>query len=126
MKIRVVAAILLLMLLGLYAPAPLITAAPLFTVPAEMPRDRAQNQQQDNGTAEQGDLKLFSGKIVSLNGAFFILRDDTNQVWYHLDDQTTARRFAGRDVNVKGKLDAATDVIHVQSIEEQNNSNSAN
>jgi len=62
---------------------------------------------------------MFTGKIVSLNGSRFILRDDTNQVWYHLDDQTTASRFAGKDVDVEGKLDERTNMIHVQSIEEQ-------
>jgi uncharacterized protein DUF5818 len=72
-------------------------------------------------TGDQDDLKTFIGKIVLLNGALFILRDDTNQVWYHLDDQTTARKFAGKDVNVRGKLKTATDVIHVQNIEEQRN-----
>lgn len=87
---------------------------------AAMPGD--QDQTQKSRTSDQADLKVFAGRIVSLNGALFILRDDANQVWYHLDDQATASKFAGKDVHVKGRLDGMTDVIRVQSIEEQKNS----
>jgi hypothetical protein len=118
MRTTIATAILLSLFIAVVAAAPAVTTLTPFTVSAAMPEGRDQNQPQTNGT----DLKIFNGRIVSLNGALFILRDDTNQVWYHLDDQTTARRFAGKDVNVKGKLDVATDVIHVQSIEEQKNS----
>jgi Protein of unknown function (DUF5818) len=93
-----------------------------FTVSASTLPVCAQNERGGNETGDEGNLRMFSGKIVSLNGALFILRDDADQVWYHLDDQSTARKFAGKNVNVKGKLDVATDVIHVQSIEEQTNS----
>jgi hypothetical protein len=54
-----------------------------------------------------------------MNGELFILRDDTNQVWFHLDDQREAEKFAGKKVVVTGVLDPATDVIHVKSINEQ-------
>ena len=78
------------------------------------------NSPQNNGAADQDDdPKMFTGKIVSLNGSRFILRDDINQVWYHLDDQAAASNFVGKDVDVEGKLDERTDMIHVQSIEEQ-------
>ena len=87
---------------------------------ASAPEGAKYAKSQNDGTGDQGDLGMFTGKIVSLNGSLFILRDDANQVWYHLDDQTMARKFAGKDVDVNGKLDTATNVIHVQSIEEQN------
>jgi hypothetical protein len=104
--------ILLSMLISLSAAAPPITTLTL-SVPVAAP--------QGHETGDQGDERLFTGKIVLLNGELFILRDDTNGVWYHLDDQTTARKFAGKNVNVKGKLDVSVDVIHVQTMEEQKN-----
>jgi Protein of unknown function (DUF5818) len=97
-----------------------------FTVSASTLQPGAQNEREGNETGNEATLRTFTGKIVSLNGALFILRDDADQVWYHLDDQSTARRFAGKNVNVKGKLDVATDVIHVQSIEAQPDSNAPN
>jgi hypothetical protein len=42
----------------------------------------AQNQSRD-----QPSVTTFAGKIVSQDGERFILRDDDNRVWYHLDDQ---------------------------------------
>jgi Protein of unknown function (DUF5818) len=71
---------------------------------------------------EQSDSRpaadTFSGRIVSQNGDRFILRDDVNEVWYHLDDQQQAAKFFGKDVTVKGVLDGPTDMIHVRSISE--------
>jgi hypothetical protein len=111
---------LFLLIVLFLAAASKITLMP-FTVSASTLQLCAQNERGDNETGDEGNVRMFSGKIVSLNGALFILRDDADQVWYHLDDQSTARKFAGKNVNVKGKLDVATDVIHVQSIEEQTN-----
>jgi len=81
-----------------------------------------QNQAQTTGASDQQPLSVFAGKIVSLNGSLFILRDDANQVWYHLDDQAAASKFAGKVVNVRGRLDGMTGAIRVQSIEEQKSS----
>ena len=58
----------------------------------------------------------FAGKIVSQNGDRFILRDDANEVWYHLDDQAQAQRHFGKDVVVTGVLDGRSDMIHVRNI----------
>jgi Protein of unknown function (DUF5818) len=63
-------------------------------------------------------MEAYAGTIVSLNGQQFILRGDDNDVWYNLDDQRDAAKFAGKRVLVVGHLDARTDVIHVQQIEE--------
>jgi len=62
--------------------------------------------------------EAYSGTIVLLNGQQFILRDESDGVWYNLDDQQDAAKFAGKRVRVVGKLDARTDVIHVEQIEE--------
>jgi hypothetical protein len=42
---------------------------------------------------DQPAVNTFTGKIVSQNGERFILRDDVNEVWYHLDDQQQAAKF---------------------------------
>lgn len=47
-------------------------------------------------------VQIFSWVIVSKNGSFFVLRDDANNVWYHLDDQKTAGKFIGKKVLVTG------------------------
>jgi hypothetical protein len=60
----------------------------------------------------------FEGVIVSKNGQLFVLRDDANNTWYHLDDQQAAGKHLGRKVLVIGTLDTRTDVIRVQKIDE--------
>jgi hypothetical protein len=61
----------------------------------------------------------FTGKIVSQNGDRFILRDDVNEVWYHLDDQARAQKYFGKDVVVTGVLDGRSDMIHIRNIVEE-------
>jgi hypothetical protein len=60
----------------------------------------------------------YAGKIVSQNGVRLILRDDVNEVWYHLDDQAQAQKYFGKDVVVTGVLDGRSDMIHVRNIVE--------
>ena len=67
---------------------------------------------------EQAKLQTFSGKIVSQNGVRFVLRDDDNNVWYHLDDQQKASKLFGKDVLVTGTFDGLTGTIRVASIVE--------
>ena len=71
--------------------------------------------------AQPGDetsVTTFTGKIVSQNGDRFILRDEVNEVWYHLDDQAQAQKYFGKDVVVTGVLDGRSDMIHVRNIAE--------
>jgi len=87
-------------------------------VPAARPqgiRVQAQNNSQD-----QPAIRAFKGKILSQNGQRFILRDDVNEVWYHLDDQQQAGKFLGKNVVVMGVLDVPIDTIHVHSITDAN------
>jgi TonB family protein len=72
----------------------------------------------DSLTQEQAKAQTFSGKIVSQNGVRYVLRDDDNNVWYHLDDQEKAGKLVGKDVLVTGKFDGLTGTIRVQSIVE--------
>lgn len=68
--------------------------------------------------AADQQAKSFSGVIVSLNGALFVLRDDANETWYHLDDQKTAGKFQGKKVAITGTLDDRNDMIHIRTIKE--------
>ena len=66
----------------------------------------------------QPEVRTFTGKVLSQNGERFILRDLANDVWYHLDDQQRAARFAGKNVMVTGILDGRSDMIRVREITE--------
>jgi hypothetical protein len=67
---------------------------------------------------EDEQPQKFEGIIVSKNGEIFVLRDDVNDTWYHLDDQEAAGKHLGKKVSVTGTLDTRTDVIRVKSIDE--------
>src|SRR5580700_461919 len=73
---------------------------------------------QDSLTKAQAKAQTFSGKIVSQNGVRFVLRDDDNNAWYHLDDQEKAGKLVGKDVLITGTFDGLTGTIRVQSIVE--------
>jgi uncharacterized protein DUF5818 len=69
-------------------------------------------------SVEEDQPQKFEGVIVSKNGEIFVLRDDVNNTWYHLDDQQEAGKHLGKKVLVTGNLDTRTDMIRVQSIAE--------
>jgi hypothetical protein len=81
-------------------------------------RAAARNSAQHENKDEQEEAKNFSGVIVSLNGALFVLRDDDNGTWYHLDDQKAAGKYQGKKVSITGTLDARSDMIHIRTIQE--------
>lgn len=72
----------------------------------------------DSQNQSTPEVKTFTGKVLSQNGERFILRDEANDVWYHLDDQQQAGKFAGKNVLVTGVLDGRTDMIQVREITE--------
>ena len=76
-----------------------------------------QNEPQDK-SQDKSEVRTFSGKVVSQNGEHYILRDEANDVWYHLDDQQQAQKFLGKTVQVKGILDVRNDMIRVREITE--------
>ena len=67
---------------------------------------------------DEPNVNTFTGKIVSQNGVRYILRDEANDVWYHLDDQQQAGKFFGKSVVVTGTLDGRSDMIHIRNITE--------
>ena len=72
----------------------------------------------DSHSQNQDLLQVFTGTIVSTNDGILFLQDDAKDIRYGLDNQTLARKFAGKKVAVTGTLDK-TGTIHIKSIEEQ-------
>ncbi len=66
---------------------------------------------------DREEVKTFNGKIAR-DGDLFVLQDSSGKTAYRLDDQNKASQFDGKKVKVTGTLDAANNLIHVQSIEE--------
>jgi hypothetical protein len=64
----------------------------------------------------KSSLERHTGTILSKNGASLVLADESNNVWYQLDDQGKASSFLGKKVVVFGRLDASRAVIHVWKI----------
>ena len=66
-----------------------------------------------SASASQGS-RTFEGQII-LNKNEYLLRSGDQE--YKLDDQSKAKKFAGKDVKVTGNLDRQNKTIHVDSIE---------
>ena len=58
--------------------------------------------------------RSFVGSIVKASGKYVLHTGGTD---YQLDDQSTAKKFEGKDVKVTGQLDASSNTIKVQSID---------
>jgi Protein of unknown function (DUF5818) len=65
----------------------------------------------------QEQTATFTGTIAE-HDQRFVLKDDGGKAWYDLDDQTSAKKFAGKRVRVTGTFDASNNTIRVQAIEE--------
>jgi|SRR5580692_10983328 hypothetical protein len=109
MKIRTVLAVTLLFLFG--ATCFVGDAQTRQLIVSDVAPSVVENHSQDEPA-----VSTFTGKIVSQNGERFILRDEGNQVWYHLDDQQQAHKYFGKNVLVTGVLDGPTDTIRIRSI----------
>ena len=67
------------------------------------------------GNQTQDEL-AFTGRIEQEKGTL-ILKDPITKLSYQLDDQARARKFAGKQVKIKGKLEMRSNTIEVVSIE---------
>jgi hypothetical protein len=65
----------------------------------------------------QAEAKTFTGTILK-SGESFVLSDSTTKSRYMLDDQNKASRFEGKHVKVTGTTDVASNLIHVETIQE--------
>jgi hypothetical protein len=62
------------------------------------------------------DELAFTGRIEQEKGSLW-LKDQVTKLNYQLDDQQRAKKFIGKPVKVKGKLDMKSNTIQVSSIE---------
>jgi uncharacterized protein YdeI (BOF family) len=65
----------------------------------------------------QEKSKIFSGTIIK-NGDKFLLSDAANKLSFVLDDSEKASQFEGKRVKVTGTVDTASNIIHVETIQE--------
>ena len=68
-------------------------------------------------TRAQPEAETFMGTILK-NGENFVLSDSATKTRYTLDDPRKARPFEGRIVKVTGTLEIASNLIHVQAIQD--------
>jgi uncharacterized protein YdeI (BOF family) len=61
--------------------------------------------------------KIFSGTILK-SGEGYVLSDAANKLSYALDDAQQASHYEGKKVKVTGTVDAASNTIHVETIQE--------
>jgi hypothetical protein len=77
----------------------------------------AQNQPKPpaEGQTQQDSQQTVTGKIAKSDDGKFVLVDSAGTM-YQLDDQSTARKFAGKMVKVSGTIDTSSNSIHVTEI----------
>lgn len=63
------------------------------------------------------EAETFMGTILK-SGENFVLSDSATKTRYTLDDTRKARPFEGKTVKVTGTLDVASNLIHVQAIQD--------
>ena len=114
----------LLRLLGLVALLVSLAGIPLYGQAGQQPASQdpaAQSQpaQPQTSMSEQSNqsqqAQTFMGKIDKSKGDL-VLKDDAGTT-YKLDNADQAKEFIGKKVKVTGTLDAASNTIHVASIE---------
>jgi hypothetical protein len=96
------------------APAtPPQSTPPTFPPTAKQPPDESQ----PNSTETSPDTsRTFMGTIILSRGSYLLRAGDKE---YKLDDQSKAKKYAGKDVKVLGRLDKQNNVLHVENIEIQ-------
>jgi hypothetical protein len=65
----------------------------------------------------QPEAETFMGTILK-DGENYVLSDSATKSRFKLDDAKKARPYEGKTVKVLGTLDKATNVIHVETIQD--------
>jgi hypothetical protein len=83
----------------------------------EQQREQQQRQQQaaEDQAQQESQQQTITGKVAKSNRGKYVLVDSTNMM-YQLDDQSTAKKFAGKKVKVSGTVDTSSNTIHVTDI----------
>jgi len=84
-------------------------------VPLPNPEAKPDQQPEQSQTQPQSAMQKITGIIVRVGEKFVLKAGGTTT--YHLDDQERAKRYQDQQVTVVGTLDAASNTIHVESIQ---------
>ena len=68
-------------------------------------------------TQAQPEAKTFAGTILK-SGENFVLSESGTKSRYLLDNQVRARPYEGKNVEVTGTFDVASNLIHIETIGE--------
>jgi len=77
--------------------------------------DSMPQPQQADATNPQQSARSFEGRIAK-SGDELVLRENSTQTAFKLDDQDKARQFEGRNVKVMATVEASTNRLHVVDI----------
>ena len=75
---------------------------------------QSQSTPAPGASADAQTQNSFSGTVVKI-GKHYVLK--TDKMTYQLDDETKAKQFEGKQVNVSGTLDKSTSIIRVTDIQ---------
>jgi hypothetical protein len=75
------------------------------------------SQADSSQTQAQPEVKSFTGTILK-SGEDLVLSDAATKSRYMLDNQDRVRSYQGKRVTVTGIIDVASNLIHVETIEE--------
>ncbi len=104
-------------LLGVLALAATLSAA-AFAQQGQSAQPGSTDTQTQNtpapGASADAQTQSFSGTIVKARNHYVL---KTDKMTYQLDDETKAKQFEGKQVNVSGTLDKSTSVIRVTDIQ---------
>lgn len=97
-----------------------VQSQPLAQAGTQQPQEKSGAQQPDTSPPNQPAAKAVAvtGTIVK-KGSSFVLQDTSGTV-YQLDAQEKAQPYEGKSVKVTGTLEAKTNLLHVETIEELN------
>lgn len=82
--------------------------------PRESPSNQSSTQARDNGQATENS---FAGRITKGKNGKFVLEDASKSTSFALDNQSLAKKFAGKNVIVTGTFDENNNILHVKKIE---------
>ena len=68
-------------------------------------------------TQAHSEAKTFAGTILK-SGENFVLSESGTKSRYLLDNQDKARPYEGKNVKITGTIDGASNLIHIETIEE--------
>ena len=94
---------------------PAQTTPPTFPEPAPTASpDAKASPSSDVASTTPDGTKMFTGSIAKQKSGFALKAGNNS---YKLDDQSKAKEYKGKNVQVTGSLDKSTNTIHVEKIE---------